>query len=125
MYYFEKYVRSLTAIGVCHMLVDCTSHGTIIQLEPGEAMHLRAFLYDDKDHAEIAERLKQFRKTLLERMEDDAYLSEEPIDPVLSFVRHSLDQMHDDQVEALFRKLRVEMRNRGLRWKDRRLAGEA
>ena len=107
------------------MLVDCTSHGAIIQLEPGEAMHLRAFLYDDKDHAEIAERLKQFRKTLLERMEDDAYLSEEPIDPVLSFVRHSLDQMHDDQVEALFRKLRVEMRNRGLRWKDRRLAGEA
>ena len=56
------------------MLVDRASHGTIIQLEPGEAMHLRAFLYVDKDHAEIAERIKQSRKTLFERMENDAYL---------------------------------------------------
>ena len=106
------------------MNVVRTQHGTILDLQPGEAMHLRAFLFDDKDHKKTAKRLRPFRKTLLEKMEDDAHLSEEPVEPVLKLVRDSLDQMHDDQIEALFLLLRVAMRDRGLRWKDKRLAGE-
>ena len=42
-------------------------------------MQLRAILRDDKYHTEVvqSDRVKEFRKTLLEKMEDDAYLREE------------------------------------------------
>ena len=109
------------------MMVDRTYHGTIIQLEPGEGMQLRAILRDDKYHTEVvqSDRVKEFRKTLLEKMEDDAYLREERIEPMVKFIRRRLDDIPDDQVDTLFRRLRTEMRNRGLRWERRRLAGEA
>lgn len=108
------------------MIVDRTYHGTIIQLEPGEAMQLRAILRDNKYDTEVvqSDRMKEFRKTLLEKMEDNAYLHEERMEPMVKFIRRRLDDIADDQVNALFSRLRTEMRNRGLRWERRRLAGE-